>query len=400
MPSIRRSGASSRSAARWRGSPWVWRGAGFAAGRVGLEWRRQPSPSSAGLLAERRAQGLLERLRRLEDGGGLIAAVGHAVVATRIATPAVLLPLRGLHELLVGLRVAVGHQVARSLPAEDRVARDPPRGALEVHLALEEVQEERSVIEAPLLALAVSERLAEELVRFLDPQEVVLVRRLLVGVGRRDHHLVDLELIVDEVEDLTDGVRRVMGEEGGVRRHAEALRLRRLDRRNGLLEDALALHRRVVALAHSVQVDRPGEVRGGLEEVELLLHQERVRAQVDELLARDQLAGDLVDLGMDQRLAARDRDHWRAALLDRPDRLVDWHPPAKDVVGMLDLAAAGAREVALIQRLELHEEGEFLPPGQALPGEVRRGPEALSQWNCHTPVILSVRPVGRIGHSR
>src|SRR5215211_1851747 len=177
------------------------------------------------LLAQSGANGLLERLRRGEDGRGLVAAVGHAVVAARVAAPTVLLPLRGLDQLLVRLRIAVGHQVARALPAEDRIAGDAPRRALEIHLALEEVEEERGVVEAPLLALAVREGGAEQLMRLLDAQEVVLVRGLLVGVGRRDHHLVDLELVVDEIEDLSHRVRRVVREEGGVRGHSEPLLL-------------------------------------------------------------------------------------------------------------------------------------------------------------------------------
>src|SRR6188474_3932697 len=98
--------------------------------------------------------------------------MGHAVVAAGITAAAVLLPVRRLDELVVGLRVAIRHQVAGALPAEDRVARDSPGGALEVHLALEEVEEERGVVEAPLLALAIGERLAEQLVCLLDAQEV------------------------------------------------------------------------------------------------------------------------------------------------------------------------------------------------------------------------------------
>ena len=66
-------------------------------------------------------------------------------------------------------------------------------------------------------------------------------------------------------------------------------RLRLADRVDRLVEDALALDGLVVALAHAVEVDDPGEVRRRLEQVELLLHQDRVRAQVDELLALDQL---------------------------------------------------------------------------------------------------------------
>ena len=58
-----------------------------------------------------------------------------------------------------------------------------------------------------------------------------------------------------------------------------------------------------------------------LEEVELLLHQDRVRAEEDELLPLDQLPRDHVHLGVHERLAAGDRDHRRAALLDRRERL-------------------------------------------------------------------------------
>ena len=97
----------------------------------------------------------------------------------------------------------------------------------------------------------------------------------------------------------------------------------------------------------------------GLKLLELLLQQQRVRAQVDELLALDQLGRDHVDLGVDQRLAAGDRDHRRAALLDRADRLLDGHPPAQLVLGVLDLAAARAGEVALEQRLELDDQREL-----------------------------------------
>ncbi len=47
----------------------------------------------------------------------------------------------------------------------------------------------------------------EQLPGLVDPEEVLLVGRLLVGVRRRDHHRVDLEVVVQEVEDVTDGLR-------------------------------------------------------------------------------------------------------------------------------------------------------------------------------------------------
>ena len=124
-------------------------------------------------------------------------------------------------------------------------------------LPFEEVEEQRRVVEPPALAAPVGERLAEELAGLLDAEEVLLVGGLLVGVGGRDHHLVDLELVVEEVEHVADVLGRVVREEGRVRRDAEAARLGHLDRVDGLVEDALAFDRLVVALAQAVDVDRP-----------------------------------------------------------------------------------------------------------------------------------------------
>ena len=78
----------------------------------GLGWR-----CGSALLAQG-AQALLERAHRGEHGRRLVAAVGHAVVAALVLAAAVLVPVGGLDELLVGLDVAVVHQVARLLPAQ------------------------------------------------------------------------------------------------------------------------------------------------------------------------------------------------------------------------------------------------------------------------------------------
>src|SRR5438045_1216490 len=99
--------------------------------------------SGGSLASGDRSQRLLERPARGHHGCGLVPAVGHAVRAAIVVPAAVLRPVGGLDQLLVGLRVAVAHQVAGALPAEQRVARNAPRGALVVDLALEEVEEER-----------------------------------------------------------------------------------------------------------------------------------------------------------------------------------------------------------------------------------------------------------------
>src|SRR5437764_1931916 len=332
---------------------------------------------------QRRQQRLVRSSNRLVHRGWLVSTVRHAVVTTRIAAAAVLLPVGLLEQLAIARRVPVGHQVAGPLPAEDRVAGDSPRRALEVGSTLEEVEEQGRVVQPPAPSAAVGECGLEQSARLLYAREMLLVGRLLVGVGRRDHHLIDPELVVEVVEHLADSLWGVVGEEGGVGGDSEASALGFVNRRRGLVEHAVAANRLVVALAQPVHVHRPGEVRRGLEQLHLLLHRERVRAQVDKPLAGDQLADDGVDLGMDERLATRDRNHRRPALLHGGDGVLDRHAPAQDVVGMLALAPPGALQVALVERLELQNERVLLAPGQPLARDVGADLDALADWYCH-----------------
>src|SRR5204863_3096889 len=126
------------------------------------------------------AQGLLQGAGGGQHRGRLVAAVGHAVVTARVAPAPVGVPVGGLDQLFIGFGVAVGHQVTRTLPAEQRIAGDAPGSAAEVHLPLEEVEEQRRVVEPPALAPAVRERRPEQLVGLAYAEEVLLVGRLLV----------------------------------------------------------------------------------------------------------------------------------------------------------------------------------------------------------------------------
>ena len=58
-----------------------------------------------------------------------------------------------------------------------------------------------------------------------------------------------------------------------------------------------------------IQMDAESKVLARLEEVDFLLEQQGVGAEVDVLLARHQPFHDLVDLGVHKRFAARDADH-------------------------------------------------------------------------------------------
>ena len=96
--------------------------------------------------------------------------MGHAIVAAGVAAPAVLGLVGGLDELLVRLGVTVGQQVARPLPAEDRVGGHAPGGALELDLSFQEVKEKWAVVKPPVFALA-REGLLNSLVDWLTPRK-------------------------------------------------------------------------------------------------------------------------------------------------------------------------------------------------------------------------------------
>ena len=236
----------------------------------------------------------------------------------------------------------------------------------------------------------------EQLAGLLDAEEVVLVGRLLVGVGRRDHHLVDLELVVEEVEHLrarSAGESWVKNVVFVVTRKPRALAARiACDR---LVEDALALDRGVVALAQAVDVHGPGEVRAGLEEVELALHQQRVRAQVDELACR---------------LMSSSAIRWISGWMSGS-------PPAIETIGAPHSSIAptacstgirrrsscsGCWILPQPEQARLHWNsgssstisGNFSRRGEALAGEVGADADALAHWDWHRLIDPSRRECG------
>ena len=92
---------------------------------------------------------------------------------------------------------------------------------------------------------------------------------------------------------------------------------------------------------------------------------------------------DLVDLAVQQRFAARDDDDRRAAFIGRRDALVDTQALVEDRVGIVDLAAAGAGEVAAEQRLE-HQHERIAPDAlEVLSDDIGADPDRLAQRNWH-----------------
>ena len=153
---------------------------------------------------------------------------------------------------------------------------------------------------------------------------------------------------------MRDALRLGVVEQRAIDVDPEAARLRGPYRRDGALVDAFFAHRAVMHLAVAVQMHRPHEIRARAEQAEPLLQQQRIRAQVDELPPRHDAGNDGVDFLVQQRLSAGDGDHGGAAFVDRREALLDREALIQDFVGIIDLAAAGARQVAAKQRLE-HE---------------------------------------------
>src|SRR3989304_3796227 len=130
---------------------------------------------------------------RITDGGGLVAAVHHAVGALLVPTGPVPVPVGGLHQCLEGGGGAILQQIAGPLPPEDVVCGISPGRALVVALPHEEFEEQGRLVEAPPL-LAIPEDGPKELCDAMAPEEVLLIGGLLVAVPRGDHHPFDPEL--------------------------------------------------------------------------------------------------------------------------------------------------------------------------------------------------------------
>src|SRR6185312_8457602 len=157
------------------------------------------------------------------------------------------------------LGVAFAEQIARLLPAKDVARRHAPRRAVVLLIAGEKVEEEAGVDELPALALAAREHLAEELLGLATVEKVRLIGRALIGISRRDRD-TDAELF-GKIEESCEILGRMAVEHRGVDVDREALRLRRLDAGDRLLEAALHAHRLVVDVLEAVEMHREEQVR-------------------------------------------------------------------------------------------------------------------------------------------
>jgi len=245
----------------------------------------------------------------------------------------------------------------------------------------EELEKERGHVELPA-RVAVGEDFAEHRLVARASREVLLVGRLVVGVARRDHHAFHPG-IHHLREKGADGSAIDAFEYGRVGGDAEA----QLDRlANGGERDLVAAflaHGQIVMLLLAIHVDRKGEVLAGLEKVQLLLEQQRVRAQVDVLFAGHQTTDDLVDARVHQRFSARDGDGGHAALFHGAEALFGRQLTLQNMTGILDLPAAGARQVAAIERLQHEHQRVALAALQLLLEDITGDGPHLRRGNGH-----------------
>src|ERR1700704_3944317 len=117
--------------------------------------------------------------------------------------------------------------------------------------------------------------------------------------------------------------------------------------------------------------------------MQLLLQEQRIRAQRDEFLFRDQAFHDFADLAMDQWLAAGNRNHGRAAFVNRIEALLDREPAIENGIRIVDLAATDAGEVATKQRLEHQNERIAFAPQQLLLEDIGADTHFLKKRHSH-----------------
>ena len=89
-----------------------------------------------------------------------------------------------------------------------------------------------------------------------------------------------------------------------------------------------------------------GQILAWLEQVQLLVEQKPVRAEVNELLAAGDALDDLIDLLVEKRLASRYGNNGRAALVHGRETILDAQALIQNGIFIVDLAAPWAGKVA------------------------------------------------------
>ena len=311
----------------------------------------------------------------------------HAIGAFGVAAlVAVVLPHRVVHEFAERIGVALLQEVTGLLPTEQVVTRHAPRSAFVVALAHEELEEERRLVEDPLAFArgAIGQDHLEELIGFAALEEAALIGRFVVSVAGRKHHALDAEfhhLVKERAHRV--GIRAL--EERGVGGHTESHFHGQANSCDGLLVGAFATHCEIVMFFLPIHVHAKRQVLRRLEQprFQLFFEQQRVSTEVDVLLARDEPLDNFLDLRMEQRLAAWNRNHRRAAFFRRIKALLRSEMTLENVRGILNLATARAGEIAAKERLQHEHQRVALAPAQLLCQHIASDGPHLTERNSH-----------------
>ena len=250
--------------------------------------------------------------------------------------------------------------------------------------------------QVPLLALAQREDATEQFLGLAAIEEVILIGSAFIGIAGRDRD-ADAQFF-GAIEERGNVFSGVAVENRCVDVDGKAFCLRRLNRANGNVEHTLLRNCLVVMLFQAIEMDGEEQIRRRLEQMQLLLKQKRVGAKRDKLLARDNAFDDLADFAVDQRLAARDRHHRRAAFVDRVEAILDRKTLIEDRIRVVDLAAADASEIAAKQRLQHQDQRIALVTQELLLEQVSADLHFFEKGNFHNDsVSLDMRAMRDIG---
>jgi hypothetical protein len=209
-----------------------------------------------------------------------------------------------------------------------------------------------------------------------------LIGCFLVAVARGEHHALDVQFH-HGVKKFADASGIGAFEQGGIGGDAEPAGDGFFDGFDGDLVSSIAADGGIVFGFETIHVDAEGEVFCGFKEIELPLEEKCVSAKVDVLFAGDEAFDDRIDLGMDQRFAARDGNHGGAALVGGVPALLGGEAFIKDVIGILDFAATCAGEVAAEEGLKHKDKRIPFDPTQLLPEYVGGNCPSLANRNWH-----------------
>ena len=209
-----------------------------------------------------------------------------------------------------------------------------------------------------------------------------LIGCFLVAVTWGEHHALDVQFH-HGIKKFADASGIGAFEQGGIGGDAESAGDGFFDGFEGDLVGAIATDGGIVFGFETIHVDAEGEVFCGFKEIELPLEEEGVGAKVDVFFAGDEAFDDRIDLGMDQRFAARDGDHRGAALVGGVPALLGGKAFIKDVIGILDFTATCAGKVAAEEGLEHKDKRIPFDPTQLLPEYVGGNCPSLANRNWH-----------------